>query len=636
MHYKSISINPEELERFARKHPRVYKLRVGLLAILGYAYIVLILGIFGGAIIFLLALMVYRHSSNDVLIRLLIVLLIPIFLILRSLWDALTFKLPLPSGISLKRQTTPNLFQLLDQLTNSLKSSSFSQVILTSEFNATVLQMPRFGILGGSQNYLMIGLPLLQSLDVEQCRAVLAHELGHLSGNHSRFAGWVYRIRQTWTLILDRFSGDNQKGESFLFTPFLRWYILFFNAYSFVLARADEYEADQCALELAGPTATASALIYTNLKAKAEATFWQNLYQQVAQMSEPPSQPFTHLAHILQTPLEPRQQQQWLEQILAVQTDSSDTHPCLSDRLTALNISLEDIPCFLTPLTQTAAVELLGDALPALIEQFNQNWQTSITFQWKEQYQKYQQIKHRLEILDAKAVSYPLALEEAWEQAQLTAQIKTESTESEVISLLQLILFRKPAHAGANYLLGEILIQKNDIKGIQYLEKAMENNADTIIAGCQLIEHFWSLKGEKTQALKYRKKLEAHQEELALAQQERSQFRRSDRFCVPHLPSNVLLSLRQQLAQYPEITTVYLAQRIVKYLPQKPCLILGIQRIRKGDSDEELLNRLAKTLDCPSYTIIVLLNGSNRWLGQTLKRTVEEPLYQVSKRDSKV
>lgn len=45
---------------------------------------------------------------------------------------------------------------------------------------------------GMMKNYLIIGLPLMQSLSTEQLTSVLAHEFGHLSKNHARAANWIY------------------------------------------------------------------------------------------------------------------------------------------------------------------------------------------------------------------------------------------------------------------------------------------------------------------------------------------------------------------------------------------------------------------------------------------------------------
>ena len=71
--------------------------------------------------------------------------------------------------------------------------------IIDDEFNACIVQIPRFGLFGGARNYLVIGLPLMQTLTVEQFAAVLAHEYGHLSGAHGHFSAWIYRLRVTWS-----------------------------------------------------------------------------------------------------------------------------------------------------------------------------------------------------------------------------------------------------------------------------------------------------------------------------------------------------------------------------------------------------------------------------------------------------
>ncbi len=77
---------------------------------------------------------------------------------------------------------------MLDGLRSRLRHPRIHRVLLTPDFNAGVMQVPRLGLLGWYRSYLFIGLPLMKSLTVEQFQAVLAHELGHLSGGHARAA----------------------------------------------------------------------------------------------------------------------------------------------------------------------------------------------------------------------------------------------------------------------------------------------------------------------------------------------------------------------------------------------------------------------------------------------------------------
>ena len=57
------------------------------------------------------------------------------------------------------------------------------EILVDWDFNASAISRPAFGIIGPSTHYIRFGLPLL----ADQLRTVLAHELAHLSRNHSGF-----------------------------------------------------------------------------------------------------------------------------------------------------------------------------------------------------------------------------------------------------------------------------------------------------------------------------------------------------------------------------------------------------------------------------------------------------------------
>ena len=169
----------QELEKYARVNPSGYNLRVGLLAALGFSYIFLVFA--------LLCTFFWFLGLKQ----------ISFFLVL-AIAQLLYAGFAQPKGIELTRQQVPELFALIDELTEKLNTPKFDHIFLDTQLNAGVLQVPRFGILfvGWQKNYLFLGLPLMQSLSPEQFRAILAHELGHLSGNHSRFSGWIYQLRR--------------------------------------------------------------------------------------------------------------------------------------------------------------------------------------------------------------------------------------------------------------------------------------------------------------------------------------------------------------------------------------------------------------------------------------------------------
>ncbi len=615
----------QQLETYAQRQPANYKLRVGLLAVLGYAYIFLVLAGLFAALAILVLIVVYSHRINSALIKLFILLLVPILIVLRSLWVSI----PPPKGLELRRQQVPHLFELIHELTKALKAPRFHRVLLNSEFNAAVVQVPRLGLFGWQQNYLLLGLPLMQALSPQQFRAVLAHELGHLSGNHSQFAGWIYRVRKTWGQMLERFHQSEQVGASVLFNRFFNWYAPFFSAYSFVLARANEYEADRCAAEVAGSQHIAEALLNLEIKSQLlKQSFWTKVYQQADERPEPLKSPFTALAKALATGDEPENEQKWLQQALLVQTDNADTHPCLTDRLTALGYSLP--PTLPQPVKVTAARQFLGTAMAQLMQTLDTQWRTAVNYQWRERYTYAQQIRASLQALEEKASHSSLTVGEAWNRAQWTLELRGNQ---DAIPLLQAVLEMEPSHASANYVLGQILIQQEDETGIEHLETTMAKDPSTVIEGCQWIYSFLQRQGREEEAANYRQRAEKHYELLLLARQERSDVRINDRFERHGLSAEAEAQIRQQLARYPEVKEAYLVRKVVQYFPEQPFYVLGVKRKRslleldEQSADQKLLDRLANELQFAGETWIVLLNSVTKGLTKVLKKTAGDAIY---------
>ncbi|NJQ97166.1 MAG: hypothetical protein HC784_04690 [Hydrococcus sp. CSU_1_8] len=68
-----------------------------------------------------------------------------------------------------------------------------------------------------------------------------------------------------------------------------------------------------------------------------------NLYQQAQYQAEPPSDAITQLLQAIEIGLSPKEATKWLNRALNHQTDYEDTHPCLRDRLMAIDYNLTDI-----------------------------------------------------------------------------------------------------------------------------------------------------------------------------------------------------------------------------------------------------------------------------------------------------
>ena len=268
------------LEALAAENPGGYRLRVALVAALGYLYLLVIVTL----LLSIVVLVVFYASINFLIIKIIWIPLVLVGIVLRSLW----ITLPVPDGVELKREQAPALFDLVHEVITALNGPKVHHILLAGDFNAGIVQIPQFGMFGWQTNYLVVGLPMLRALNPAQFRAVLAHEVGHLSGKHGRFSGWIYRLRRSWIEVLVRVRQERHYA-SFLFEPFLNWYAPYLNAYSFVLARAQEYQADAYSVELAGKQTAAVTLARVEAKArKLNEDFWPDFFRQSKEQSKAP------------------------------------------------------------------------------------------------------------------------------------------------------------------------------------------------------------------------------------------------------------------------------------------------------------------------------------------------------------
>ncbi|GAP95267.1 M48 family metallopeptidase [Leptolyngbya sp. NIES-2104] len=590
----------KKLEVFSQKSPESYRFRVALLAVLGYGYIFLILAalLIGIWLVVTLALSVRRVNST--IVQLMFLLLVPAWMIARSLW--VTF--PPPEGLKLDREKVPQLFNLVDELTAKLQAPQFHNILLTSDFNAAVVQVPRLGIFGWQENYLILGLPLLQGLTLDQLKAVLAHELGHLSGNHSRFAGWIYRLRKTWYQLYDRIHQSDRRSTSVLFDRFLDWYFPRFNAYSFVLGRLNEYDADRCAVELAGRQATADALTNVELKARyLEREFWSTVYEKVENQADPPDDAYSSMLVALRHLIAQEKSNQWIQEALSEQTTNADTHPCFRDRLQALGC-LE--PVQPAPIEVSAAEQLLGNTVKDFVAVFDQSWKETQATPWRQRYAELSEVKAKLEALEQKT---ELSDSELWKRAYYVMELR--GTEA-ATPYFRDVLVRQPKHIAANYLYGGVLLKQGDAAGIECVETAIAQQYNLVVDGCKLIHDFYIEQGQTEKADEYRDRAEQHYELVQKAELERESISPQDKLKPHSLTTSELDELKQQLEAYTEIKEAYVVEKVVHYFPEDRFCVLGIVR-KKGildgkDGDRELFGRIAQEVQFPieGFYIVIL------------------------------
>jgi Zn-dependent protease with chaperone function len=475
------------LEQYAAGHPRVYRLRLFLVALLGYAYIFLVLAlslVATGIVVW--SVVSHRLSAGFVLAKVAFALLLFAGLILRAIW----VRMPEPEGLFLDRNDGSPLFETVAELGKVLNAPKVHKILLSGDLNAGIAQVAKLGVFGWYTNYLTVGLPLMLALSPEQFRAVLAHEFGHLSSAHGKFQSWIYRSRAMWEQLPALLIAVKHWGSA-IFVKFFQWYAPYFAAYSFVLARAQEYEADRLATIVAGKEATSEALVMIEVvTAWMTEKFWPSVFGQAVQQADPPSEIYSEMRQALSVALPEPRMEKWLAWSLFVGTGSGDTHPCLSERLSALGQEAH-LP---RAVKESAADHFLGDSLARLTTTLSAEWKTNVSSTWQQLCKRSRESQEGLAELEKRAQSETLTVDDAWMRAWWTEEL--HGSES-AMPLYQRVLEIEENHAAALFSVGRILLSEECDDGVELIKRAVLLDGQYVIPAFQVVCPFLIENGKK-------------------------------------------------------------------------------------------------------------------------------------------
>lgn len=566
------------LQELSRHSPWAYRAAVLFLALAGYAFLLNAVAVSLSLVLLLLSFCLSQGKGELQALKIGVPLLGMAGLILKGL----AVRLVPPSGLRLAPGEAPRLFGLLEELRGRARAPRIHVVLLSEEFNASVSQIPRLWIFW-PRNYLVLGWPLLAALSPEQFRAVLLHELGHLSRQHGRFGAWIYRVRRTWKEVLASLEeGVSVLGTRFavwgtgLIRRFFEWYAPYFEACSLALARSHEFEADRLAAEVEGVHTLAEALVRVEAVGQLlDGVFWRSIFALAREQPEPPEDVFARLGGFVGQPGSSYGEAggSAVRQALLKPAAALDAHPSLMERLQALNDPLAREAALPDASGPSAAEALLGDISGRWAAQMSLAWRGRSQEAWSREYAETQLHVARARELQDKALRGALTEEEAFERA--CALVNSGGFE-EARPLLEDILQKRPGHPGASLILGARLLSEGDPAGLSRLEAAAAGDSDLADTALEQIMGYWERRGDAAEAEKARGRLAKHQRLLALAKAERS-IEAPLKPLLPHGRSPMDLEpLLKVLRATPEIRKAYLARKEVKHFPEKPWFVLGL------------------------------------------------------------
>lgn len=583
-------------EHEVQQNPRIYNVKVAILALLGYAVIfgmlLLLLSIIGGISWAALA-----SSSLLMLLvknKLIIAILALGYVLVRALW----VKFKSPTGYELKAKNYPLLFKEIKSLTDKLGTPTIHQVIVAPDYNASILQTPRLGIFGWDKNTLCLGMELLMSMTPEQARSVVAHELGHLSGKHSRFTGWIYRLRISWQRIMEGLEHQDNLGAD-LMRRFFGWYTPTFAAYSFALARANEYSADEIAAKLTSNEDMAHALVNCHVVHDLLGEYyWQPFLEQDFEVSITNTSPYSQMMSFLQqNRFETHALENKINRAMTIKTGHFDTHPALRDRLKALGCQ----PRQPEPIKQSAAQLWFDKQLPAIIKDFDKEWLKRNSAKWQERYLQIQKGRAKLAFLKTKPLQ-DLRPEEVWKLAILTEKF---APEVDCLPYFELYSAKRPEDAEADFVIGRLMLDRNSEAGVEKMVVAMNKRPQLKLNACDRLIYFYRGRQDENNANYWQQQAARQIDINNAADNERKVISKNDQFIKPDKHFDIIYALfTRRIINIKGVKHVWLVEKRMRYYPESKTYVLAIE---KGffDKAEKITQLIYSQLDikCPCFII---------------------------------
>ncbi|MBL9171093.1 MAG: M48 family metalloprotease [Verrucomicrobiales bacterium] len=624
----------KRLEEISQRNPSGYVVRVVSLVLLAYGYLGLVLLLCIALTLGTLYVIVTFHNAAAIKLGIAGILIFGglAWAVIRGLW----VRFEKPEGIPISREQAPRLFEMLDHLRNTLQCSSFHEVLAVNDYNAAVMQIPRLGVFGWHRNYLLLGLPLLQSLSPDEFKAVLAHEFAHSSKGHGRFGNWLYRVRRSWERIFDHMASREVSGAGVL-RVFVRWFWPVFNAHAFVLSRVNEYEADACSVRLAGAQSAASALMRLPVDASLlTEKFWPSLYTKANDLNTPPSDMAQSIRQTIAAGPSPEDAAKWLRQAFLAETNNSDTHPCLKDRLRAIGSLPEGIeqgifPQSAPPRSGPSAAETFLGAHEAVLETaISQEWQKLVEPGWKERHAEVQKASEELATLETVASTEAADTEILWKKANKLIQLHDDSV---ALPVVEQILARNPEHASANFVYGRHHLEKDDPAGITYMETAMKQDPTVTPEACNALYAHFTRTGQRDQLRPLEERMDQFQEESQKAQVERSNVKESDTFEPADLTAAQLQSVQSILESEADIGSAAVAKKKVSHFPTSACYVIAVRlrisqwKFRSEEANQKLAARVAEKIELPGHFLVFIDEKELKAVAKKVFAVPQNPVY---------
>lgn len=210
-----------------------------------------------------------------------------------------------------------------------------------------------------------------------------------------------------------------------------------------------------------------------------------------------------------------------------------------------------------------------------------------------------------------RAADAALPIEDSWQHARLAEEFVNEAA---ALPMYRSLLEREPAHAGANFALGRLLLARNDESGVAHLETACKHDQSALQPACEIIVAYFNKHGREADARPYIDKYFHAGDAERDARRERGFVALTDTFIPHQLDAAALQELTAQLSRF-NLRCVYLVRKETVHYRNEPFYVLGVQRqadwwrFDSAIAAQQLVNQISRDVKFPGETLIISLDG---------------------------
>jgi len=406
-------------------------------------------------------------------------------------------------GIRIDRSVAPGVHAMVDRLRGKLRAGPFAGILLGTGLDVRTIRVPRLAGFFGFDRYLLIGLPAMLALPPEHLEALIAHELAHECRGGMVPGARIYRQREGWLQLL-QWLPDGGGRLAGLFLPFYRWYVPRFAASSFGAARDHELAADRRAALLTTRNHLAGALLRLRVVERfLVERFQPRLLADLRRCGVPPTGLHTRLEKALDGVREDERFRAWVDAAIHRDPSAGDTHPVLRARLAALALTdfrsvsgrafIDSV--FSDEFAGASSASQCLAALPTeVVYSIEKAWIDEVQSDLTDRHEELLRLDERRQELENRS---ELTAVEMLQHAIATAE--TDGIDAALPELRQLAR-QRPRMAPARFVLGTLLLQKNDADGLAHIDAAIGIDPDLEEHGRDLGGAFLRANGRYSEA----------------------------------------------------------------------------------------------------------------------------------------